>query len=114
MVGDMSTSTETSVRQRSHHTMAEVFRAIAHPTRVAILDLLRYVDLPVNSICERLNLAQANVSQHLMVLRAQQLVTTRRVSNQVFYAVGDSRVGELLDTMLQFLSADTRSHFKNR
>ena len=81
---------------------AEIFQALAHPTRIAILDLLRDGELTVGTFAEHLNLEQANLSQHLAVLRAKQIVTTRKVGNQVFYSVRDPLIWKILDLMLRY------------
>jgi len=81
---------------------AEIFQALAHPTRIAILDLLREGELTVGTFAERLGLEQANLSQHLAVLRAKQIVATRKVGNQVFYSVRDPLIWKILDIMLRY------------
>jgi DNA-binding transcriptional ArsR family regulator len=45
---------------------------------------------------------QANVSQHLAILRAKQIVVNRRVGNQVFYSVRDPLIIEVLDLMRKY------------
>ena len=51
---------------------AGVFQALAHPTRIALVELLRdQGEVPVSRLYERLDLEQANVSQHLAVLRSR-------------------------------------------
>ena len=81
---------------------AEIFQALAHPTRIAILDLLREGEMTVGAFVEHLNLEQANLSQHLAVLRAKQIVTARKVGNQVFYTVRDPLIWKLLDLMRRY------------
>jgi ArsR family transcriptional regulator len=81
---------------------AEIFQALAHPTRIAILDLLREGEITVGAFAEHLNLEQANLSQHLAVLRAKQIVTTRKAGNQVFYAVRDPLIWKVLDLMRRY------------
>lgn len=81
---------------------AEIFQALAHPTRIAILDLLRTGELTVSSFVERLELEQANLSQHLAVLRARQIVVTRKAGNQVFYSVRDPLIWKMLDMMKRY------------
>lgn len=78
---------------------AEFFQALAHPTRVAILEQLRGGELAAGSIIERLGMEQANVSQHLAVLRAKQIVVNRKAGNQVFYSVRDPLIIQVLDLM---------------
>ena len=81
---------------------AEIFQALAHPTRIAILDLLREGALTVGTFAERLELEQANLSQHLAVLRARQIVQTRRSGNQVFYSVRDPLIWKVLELMSRY------------
>lgn len=81
---------------------AEIFQALAHPTRIAIIDLLRDGELTVSWFVERLELEQANLSQHLAVLRARQIVATRKVGNQVFYSVRDPLIWKILDLMRRY------------
>ena len=81
---------------------AEIFQALGHPTRIAILDLLRDGELTVNAFVEQLELEQANLSQHLAVLRARQIVVTRKAGNQVFYSVRDPLIWKMLDLMRRY------------
>jgi DNA-binding transcriptional ArsR family regulator len=82
---------------------AGVFQALAHPTRIAIVELLRDVGaVPVSQIYERLGLEQTNVSQHLAVLRSKQIVVGRKDGNQVFYSLRDPILGKILDLMREY------------
>jgi ArsR family transcriptional regulator len=81
---------------------AQVFQALAHPTRIAILESLRDGEVAAGGLIERLQVEQANLSQHLAVLRAKQVVTTRKVGNQVFYAVRDPVLIQVLDLLRQY------------
>ncbi|HEX7157514.1 MAG TPA: metalloregulator ArsR/SmtB family transcription factor [Edaphobacter sp.] len=87
---------------------AEIFQALAHPTRIAILELLSEGELPAGALIDKLGLEQANVSQHLAVLRAKQLVTTRKAGSQVFYSVRDPILIKVLDLMRAYF----HSHLK--
>jgi len=83
-----------------------MFQALSHPTRIAIVELLRDEgEVPVSKIYERLGLEQTNVSQHLAVLRSKQIVTGRKDGTQVFYALRDPILGKILDLMRQYFQA---------
>ena len=85
---------------------AGVFQALAHPTRIAIVELLRDEgEVPVGRIHERLGLEQANVSQHLAVLRSKQLVNGRKDGNQVLYSLRHPALGKVLDLMREYFQA---------
>ncbi len=84
---------------------ASFFQALSHPTRIAIIELLRDGELPAGVIIERLGLEQANASQHFAVLRAKNIVTNRKEGNQVFYSVRDPLIIEVLDIMRRYFQA---------
>jgi len=81
---------------------ADIFQALAHPTRIAIVELLGEGELSAGSLIERLGIEQATVSQHLAVLRAKQIVVNRRAGNQVFYSIRDPLIGEVLLLMRRY------------
>lgn len=84
---------------------ADIFQALAHPTRIAIVETLRDGELTAGAIIERLGLEQANVSQHLAILRAKNIVLNRREGNQVFYSVRDPLLIDVLDIMRRYFQA---------
>jgi DNA-binding transcriptional ArsR family regulator len=84
---------------------ADLFQALAHPTRIAILEYLREGELAAGSLIEKLGMEQANVSQHLAVLRTKQLVSSRKVGNQVFYSVRDPIIIDVLNLMRTYFHA---------
>lgn len=85
---------------------AGVFQALGHPTRIAIVELLRDEGaVPVSRIHEQLQIEQANASQHLAVLRSKQIVVGRKEGNQVFYSLRDPIIGKVLNLMRQYFHA---------
>src|SRR3569623_309712 len=81
---------------------AEMFQALGNPTRIAIVDEMRDGALTVGVLAERLEAEQSNISQHLAVLRARQIVSTRKVGNLVFYSVRDPLLWKVLDLMRRY------------
>ena len=81
---------------------ADIFQALAHPTRIAILELLGSEELSAGELIEKLGMEQANVSQHLAVLRTKQIVVNRKAGNQVFYSVRDPILLEVLALMRSY------------
>ena len=81
---------------------ADVFQALAHPTRIAIIELLGNRELSAGDLIEELGMEQANVSQHLAVLRSKHLVVNRKVGNQVFYSVRDPILLQVLALMRSY------------
>ena len=82
---------------------AEIFQALAHPTRIAIVEALRNGEMPAGSLSDQLELEQANASQHLAVLRAKRIVVNRKVGNQVFYSLRDPVLIDVLDILRHLL-----------
>jgi DNA-binding transcriptional ArsR family regulator len=78
---------------------ADIFQALGHPTRIAIIELLGNRELSAGDLIEELGMEQANVSQHLAVLRSRQLVLNRKAGNQVFYSVRDPILLKVLALM---------------
>src|SRR2546423_13727302 len=76
---------------------AQFFRALAHPVRIRILEILVRGSRTVQELQVALDLEQPVVSQQLAVLRNQNIVTTRKEGLSVRYAVRDPAVGDLLD-----------------
>jgi ArsR family transcriptional regulator len=84
---------------------AEVFQALAHPTRIHIAECLQEGELPVSALVERIGIEPANLSQHLSVLRAKGLVVNRREGTQVFYALRDPLLSDVLGNMRRYFQA---------
>jgi DNA-binding transcriptional ArsR family regulator len=84
---------------------AGVFQALAHPTRVAIVEQLRLAEMSVGQLSEKIGIEQANASQHLAVLRGKFVVATRKEGNQIFYRLSDPLLGEVLEAMRRFFLA---------
>ncbi len=88
---------------------AEVFKVLAHPTRIHIIETLRESELSVGQILAEVKVEPANLSQHLSVLRSQHLVMTRKAANQVLYSLRDPLLIEVLDAMRKYF----QRHFED-
>jgi len=84
---------------------AGVFQALAHPTRVAIVEYLSHGEMSVGQLCEKVGVEQANASQHLAVLRNKQIVQTRKAGNQTFYSLRDPAFAKVLAALREFFLA---------
>ena len=76
---------------------AAFFKALAHPVRIRILELLVREDRSVQELQEALQVDQPVVSQQLAVLRANNIVSSAKTGVSVRYAVRDPLIGDLLD-----------------
>jgi DNA-binding transcriptional ArsR family regulator len=84
---------------------ADFFQALAHPTRIAIVEQLRAGELSAGELISRLGVEQANASQHLAILRAKNIIRNRKAGNQVFYTVRDPLIIKVLDVMREYFHA---------
>jgi DNA-binding transcriptional ArsR family regulator len=76
----------------------EFFRALAHPIRIRILEILSESDRSVQELQDELKVDQPLVSQQLAVLRGKNIVASRKLGTTVKYAIRDPLVGDLLKT----------------
>ena len=75
----------------------EAFRAVADPTRRAVLDLLRDGERTVSELCTQFDVSQPAISQHLKVLRDTGLVSVRRDGRVHYYKLEPLPLREVAD-----------------
>ena len=85
---------------------AEFFRALGHPVRIRLLQLLREGERSVGDLQAALELDSGATSQQLALLRKQGLVEGRREGTSVYYRVKDPRTLELLELAKAIISAN--------
>ncbi|MFP4471442.1 MAG: ArsR/SmtB family transcription factor [Bacteroidales bacterium] len=76
---------------------ASKLRAIAHPMRIAIIDLLHEKQLSVTEIYERLNIEQASASHHLNILKSKGVLTSRRNGKKIYYSLKNQTLTEIIE-----------------
>jgi DNA-binding transcriptional ArsR family regulator len=82
---------------------AELFKALAHPGRVRVLEILRDGERSVAELVPLVGLEASHLSQQLAVLRRARVVTTRREGARVVYGIRDDEIMELLAVARRFL-----------
>jgi ArsR family transcriptional regulator len=85
------------VNQPLQQFKAEFFKALGNPTRIRILELLRGGERTVGELQAYLELDSSSTSQQLAVLRAKNIVQTRKDGTSVYYSVRDPQIFVLLD-----------------
>ncbi|MEX1173906.1 MAG: metalloregulator ArsR/SmtB family transcription factor [Chloroflexota bacterium] len=102
----MTTRTRrTDDPERLRQFKAEFFKALAHPVRIALLELLRDGPLSVGELQDRTGVAGSSVSQQLAVLRGRGIVVAERSGTTVHYHVADPELFSLLDAARQIFYA---------
>ncbi len=76
---------------------AEICKTLAHPKRLMIIHQLREGEMSVGQLASGLDLPQANVSQHLAMLRERGIVSTRREGTTIYYSLISPKISEACD-----------------
>ena len=86
-----------------------ICKAFANPTRLQILDLIAQRGYPTSDIHEQLSISQANLSQHLAVLKGAGIVTTRREGKKVYCYLALPEVKQACQLIRNVLRAQVRN-----
>ncbi|OGR00058.1 MAG: transcriptional regulator [Deltaproteobacteria bacterium RIFOXYD12_FULL_55_16] len=86
---------------QDHHIedIAKLLKTMSHPIRLKILCLLQNRELTVGDIHKEVRTTNANVSQHLSILRNQGIIACRKEANFIYNRISEGRVTELIKTM---------------
>jgi DNA-binding transcriptional ArsR family regulator len=93
----MSAMPAGETAERRHAFKTDFFKALAHPLRIQLLEILVTGERSVQELQQALGLEQPAVSQQLAVLRARHIVEARKDGTTVRYAVRDPLIGQLLE-----------------
>jgi len=86
---------------------ADVCQTLANATRLEILSDLRDGEKRVSDLVERTGLPQANISQHLALLRGKNLVATRREGAKIYYRIANDKIIRACDLIREVLIEQT-------
>lgn len=78
---------------------ANLLKAVAHPVRLCLVKNMLDGEKNVTYFVNCLDASQANISQHLAVLRAADVVNTRKDKNEVFYSIKDSSIRGIVELL---------------
>ena len=81
---------------KPYRAQANLIKAMAHPTRLHILEILSQGEACVCHLTAILDQRQPNVSQHLMVLREAGLVKDRRDGTTIYYRLADPLLSDVI------------------
>src|SRR3989344_9145314 len=83
---------------------AKVCKTLSHPKRLEIIDLLRDErEIGVSELAEKLSITKANVSQHLSLMRQQNIVKTRRDGIAILYSLANPKILVAYDALRKAL-----------
>lgn len=90
-------------KENFYNLHADMCKTISNPRRQAILDTLRDGELTVSQLVEKTGINQANLSQHLSILRSKGVVVNRRSGNNIYYSIADLKIIKAYDLMSEVL-----------
>ena len=82
---------------------ASICQTLANPKRLEVIDRLRDGEQSVSELAEAMKIGQANLSQHLAVMRQKGIVATRREGLNVYYRLSNPKIIRACDLMRQVL-----------
>lgn len=91
------------MEKRIFEMHAEICKIFTNPKRLEIISLLRDGEKTVSELEELAGIPQANVSQHLTVLRQNNVVTTRREGANIYYKIANPKILQACDLMREVL-----------
>lgn len=93
------------MNEKITQTKADILKAIAHPTRINILESLRVGERCVCEIIDEVNIEQSNVSQHLAVLKKLDIVSSKKDGLRVIYRVKHEEIFQILSLLDSLISS---------
>ena len=90
----MHSAKNVEAEEQLYRLQAEFCKGMAHPKRIQILRTLKGGEKTVNELAKATGIPQANMSQHLALLRQLGLLSTRREGTSIYYSISDHRIIE--------------------
>ncbi len=103
----------SDIEQRIFELHAEICKVLSHPKRLEIIEVLRgNKQLGVGELAARLKVTNANVSQHLALMRKQNIVKTQRQGNTILYSLANPKILVAYDALRKTLREQLESSGK--
>ena len=87
---------------------AEMCKVFSHPKRLELINTLRDKEMSAGELGERLQLAPANLSQHLTMMRERHILASKKEGNVVYYRIANPRLLEAFDLLREILFTQIR------
>ncbi len=93
----LHSASAAKAEEELYRLQAEFCKGMAHPKRIQILRTLKGGEKTVTELAKTTGIPQANMSQHLSILRQFGLLNTRRDGTNIYYSISDPRIVEACD-----------------
>jgi len=91
---------------------AEMCKVFSNPIRLEILNLLKYNKMSVTEIIDRSKLSQANISQHLSIMKSKGIVASNRKGKNIYYKLTNPKIIKAFDIIRQVLAERLKENGK--
>ncbi len=100
----MHSAKSLEAEEELYRLQSDFCKGMAHPKRIQILRTLKGGEKTVNELARATGIPQANMSQHLALLRQLGLLTTRRDGTSIYYSISDHRIIEACELVRSCIS----------
>jgi len=83
---------------------AEMCKVFSNPTRLEILDILRDKEMSVTELIEETKLSQANISQHLSIMKSKGIADSERNGKNIYYKLSNHKIIKAFDIIREVLT----------
>ncbi len=91
---------------------AEICKVFSNSTRLEILDLLRDREMSVTELIGRTKLSQANISQHLSIMKSKGIVASNRKGKNIYYKLTNPKITKAFDIIREVLTERLKKNGK--
>ncbi|HLD49521.1 MAG TPA: metalloregulator ArsR/SmtB family transcription factor [archaeon] len=91
---------------------AEVCKVFSNPIRLEILNLLRDEEMSVTELIEKTKLSQANISQHLSIMKSKGIVISDRKGKNIYYRLSNPKIVRAFDIIREVLAEKLKENGK--
>ncbi|MEE4166094.1 MAG: metalloregulator ArsR/SmtB family transcription factor [Desulfocapsaceae bacterium] len=97
---------KNDIKDEQIEAIAKLLKSMSHPIRLKILCLLQEKEMSVGDIRDQVETTNANVSQHLNILRSHGIIDFRKDANFIYNRITDQRILELIQKMRHLFCPD--------
>jgi len=83
---------------------AEMCKVFSNPIRLEILNLLRDKEMSVTELVKKSGLTQANISQHLSIMKSKDIVISNRKGKNIYYKLSNPKIIKAFDIIREILT----------
>ena len=98
---------QSDIKDEQIDVISKMLKSMSHPIRMKILCLLQEQEMSVGDLREQVKTTNANVSQHLNILRSQGIIDFRKDANFIYNRITDQRILELIQKMRELFCPES-------